>query len=215
MRVLTVVVVLFLFVGSGVAQEKNDPLAALRGLKPWEVPYVPLTVSDTLGAVDTLWLELAKGAKAGQWVLNFHVFNDESLFAMSFTLRHDSLMTADSASLTGTRIDFFQTKLLNKKPPVPNTTTIGLFSALAPGAQPLAPGKGLVLKMFFSAPPERPLTIRSVAPIPMPPNLELVTPAGTAIHPAIIRVGDEPPRKDAPPPKKKDARDKSGKKSGN
>lgn len=212
MRRLAVVFAVVSVFSLGYAQ-KADPLAPLKGLKPWEVPYLPLEVADTVGATDTLWLELVKGPKAGEWVLNFHVFNDESLFAFSLPLRHDSLISVDSVGLAGTRTDFFQTKLLNKKTSIPNTVTVGLFSALTPGAPLLPPGKGLVLKMFLKAPPARPITARSVAPIMMPPNLEFVMMNGTAIHPAVVRV--EQAFSDVPlPAAKPDLKPDKAKKSG-
>jgi hypothetical protein len=174
------------------AQEgkKEDPLSALKELKPWEVPFVFPTVHDTIGAADTLFLDLKKGEKEGAWVLHFHIFNDESLFALSFPVRHDSLLKFDSISLVGTRVDFFQTKMVNKPANVPNTVTVGLFSALNPMAPPLDPGRGLVMKMHFTAPVSRPISIRSVGTIAMPPGLEFVTPRGLAIHPAVVRMGD-------------------------
>ncbi len=122
--------------------------------------------------------------------MHFNVFNDESLFAVSFPVRHDSLLTFDSISLVGTRIDFFQTKMVNKPPSVPNTVTVGLFTALNPEAPPMPPGRGLVMKMFFTAPTSRPISIRSVATIKMPPSLEFVTPRGLPIHPVVVRIGD-------------------------
>jgi hypothetical protein len=174
-------------------KEKKEAVSELAKLKPWEVPYVPIRVNDTLGAVDTLFLEMKKGDKAGTWVMEFHVFNDESLFALAFPVRHDSLLKFDSISLAGTRIDFFQTKMVTQPPNVPNTVTVGLFSALNPSAPPLGPGRGLIMKMYFTAPASRPVSIRSAAPINMPPGLELVTPKGVPIHPAVVRLGDSAP----------------------
>lgn len=180
--------------------ETNPQANPLAGLKPWEVPFIPAPIQDTLGKVDTLFLDLKKGAKEGEWVLNFNVFNDESLFALSFPVRHDSLLAFDSISLAGTRIDFFQTKLVNKSPTVPNVVVVGLFSALSPDAPPMPPGNGLVMKMFFKAPASRPISIRSVATINMPPSLEFVTPRGTPVHPAVVRVGDSGPAAPAEKP---------------
>lgn len=175
----------------GFAQEakKENALSALTSLKPWEVPYVPIRVNDTIGTVDTFYMEMQKGAKEGEWVLHCSVFNDEPLFALSFPIRHDSLLSFDSISLVGTRADFFQTKMVNK-PSTPNTVTVGLFSALNPEAPPIEPGRGLVMKMYFKAPASRPVSIRSAAPIHMPPGLEFVTPKGLPIHPAVVRVGE-------------------------
>jgi len=170
--------------------KKEDPLSILTSLKPWEVPFIPPTVGDTIGAPDTLYLDLKKGEKEGAWVLHFHVFNDESLFALSFPIRHDSLMKFDSINLAGTRTDFFQTKMVNKPANVPNTVTVGLFTALNPTAPPMPPGNGLVMKMHFTAPASRPISIRSTATISMPPGLEFVTPRGLPIHPAVVRKGD-------------------------
>lgn len=186
------------------AQEgkKEDPMKVLTSLKPWEVPFIPASIMDTVGKVDTLFLEMKKGEQEGKWVLHFNIQNDESLFAMSFPIRHDSLMAFDSISLAGTRIDFFQTKMVNKAPAVPNTVVIGLFSALNPEAPPMPPGNGLVMKMYFTAPASRPVSIRSAAPINMPPGLELVTPRGTPIHPAVVRVGDAGPSAPAAKPEK-------------
>ncbi|MCI0330824.1 MAG: hypothetical protein L0196_07720 [candidate division Zixibacteria bacterium] len=171
-------------------KEKKDPLTLLTQLKPGEVPFLPPAVRDSLGAADTLFLDLQKGAKEGEWVLHFHVFNDESLFAFTFPIRHDSLMKFDSISLAGTRIDFFQTKLVNKSTKVANTVVVGLFSALSAGAPSMSPGNGLVMKMFFRAPASRPISIRSVATVSMQPNLEFVTPQGAPIYPAVVRLGD-------------------------
>ncbi|MCI0404939.1 MAG: hypothetical protein L0Z48_05525 [candidate division Zixibacteria bacterium] len=188
----------------GFAQEvkKEDPLSHLTSLKPWEVPYVPIRINDTIGQVDTLYLEMQKGAKDGEWVLHFSISNDEPLFAFSFPIRHDSLLSFDSVSLAGTRTDFFQTKMVNK-PNTPNTVTVGLFSALNPEAPPVEPGRGLVMKMYFKAPAARPVSIRSAAPIHMPPGLEFVTPQGLPIHPAVVRIGDSgaeaPAKKPAKP----------------
>ena len=186
------VVLLTLGFALAIAQEtkKEDPLKMLTSLKPWEVPYLPIKVNDTVGVVDTLFLEMLKGAQEGEWVLHFQVFNDESLFAMSFPIRHDSLLSYDSISLIGTRTDFFQTKIVNKPPNVPNTINVGLFTAMNPMALSMGPGKGLVLKMYLKAPVSRTVSIRSVAPILMPPGLEFVTPQGVAIHPAVVRIGD-------------------------
>ncbi len=194
------------------AQEtgKKEALSALTKLQPWEVPNIPIRVTDTLGVVDTLFLEMQKGSKGGEWVLHFHVFNDESLFALSFPVRHDSLLKFDSISLAGTRIDFFQTKMVNKPENVRNTVTVGLFTALNPMAPPMAPGRGLVMKMYFTAPASRPVSIRSVAPINMPPGLEFVTPRGTPIHPAVVRIGDGA----ADAPEKKPAGSSKTKKKG-
>ncbi|MGH8003441.1 MAG: hypothetical protein ACRECJ_01795 [Limisphaerales bacterium] len=196
----------FLVMGFGLAfaqgSKKENPLSQLTSLKPWEVPYVPIRVDDTIGGVDTLFLEMKKGAKEGEWVLHFNILNDESLFAMSFPIRNDSLLAFDSISLAGTRIDFFQTKMVNKSPTVANTITVGLFSALNPEAPPLPPGNGLVMKMYFKAPASRPVSIRSAAPINMPPGLEFVTPRGLPIHPAVVRVGDAA----SPAPEKKPAK---------
>lgn len=182
--------------------EKKDPLSELTSLKLWEVPFIPPSVLDTVATPDTLFLDLKKGAKEGEWVLDHIVFNDEPLFALSFTLRHDSLMNFDSISVVGTRIDFFQTKMVNKPTNVPNTVTVGLFSALSPQAPPLTPGRGSVMKMYFTAPPSRPISIRSVAPINMPPGLEFVTPEGGPIHPVVVRIGDA----GTPAPEKKPAK---------
>ncbi len=184
--------------------KKGDPLAPLSTLKPWEVPFVEMPIQDARGAVDTLWMDLQKGGKPGEWVLYLSVFNDESLFALSFTLRHDSLMTVDSMSVAGTRLDFFETKIMDKKPRhFPHTVTMGLFSALNPTAPSLAPGKGTVLKLFYHAPPERPISVRSVAPILMPPSLSFVMPGAQAtIRPVIVRVGDAPPPKPVKTPSK-------------
>ncbi len=180
----------FIFV-SAQDKEKKDPLSLLAQLKPWEVPFLPPTVRDTLGAVDTLFLDLQKESKKeGEWVLQFNVFNDESLFAFTFAIRHDSLMQFDSISLVGTRIDFFQTKLVNKSTKVPHTVTVGLFSALSAGAPPVGAGYGPVMRMYFRAPASRPISIRSVATINMQPGLEFVTPQGTPIHPVVVRMGD-------------------------
>lgn len=186
-------VLLVLGYSFGFAQDnkKEDPLGALRALKPWEVPFIAPVVTDTLGAPDTLFLDLKKGEKEGEWVLHFHVFNDESLFALSFPVRHDSLMKFDSISLVGTRIDFFQTKMVNKPANVPNTVTVGLFSALNPMSPSLVPGRGVVLKMHFTAPASRPISVRSVGTISMPPGLEFVTPRGLGLHPAVVRLGDK------------------------
>jgi hypothetical protein len=57
-------------------------------------------------------------------------------------------------------------------------------------APSLPPGRGLVSKLYFKAPIARPLSIRSVAPILMPPTLEFVLPKGAAVHPAIVRIGE-------------------------
>ncbi len=173
------------------AEEGKNPLA---DLKPGDVPYVPLAVGDGVGATDTLWMDMQKGAKVGEWVLYMSVFNDESLFALSFPIRYEPSMSFDSASLVGTRLDFFQTKMVNKNPVGLNerlkVVTVGLFSALNPSAPPVPPGKGLALKLFFKAPIAAPISGRSVAPIMMPPNLEFVMAKGTAIHPVVVRVGD-------------------------
>lgn len=188
-------------------KDTKAPVSPLAGLEPWEVPFIPPNVEDTLGAVDTLFLDLKKGDKEGEWVVHHSVFNDEPLFALSFTLRHDSLMTFDSISLVGTRIEFFQTQMVNRPPEVPNTITVGLFTALNPQAPPLEPGRGLVMKMHFRAPASRPISIRSVATINMPPGLEFVTPQGTPIHPAVVRIGDGaaavPPEKAEPAKRKR------------
>lgn len=192
MRKLWIVLTAAIFGFSGVfaAGEKTSPTAEL---KPWEVPNIALPIDDAFGAQDTLWLDLQKGKTSGavtEWVLYLSAFNDESLFAISFAIRHDSLMTFDSISLAGTRIDFFQTKIVNKKTAIPNTVTVGLFTALSPGAPPVPPGKGLVTKMYYKAPAARPISIRSVAPILMPPGLEFVTPKGGSAHPVVVRLGD-------------------------
>ncbi|HXF49654.1 MAG TPA: hypothetical protein VNL73_09570 [Verrucomicrobiae bacterium] len=177
--------------GPAFGQEKTkEALSPLTSLKPWEVPYVPIRINDTIGAVDTFYMEMQKGGKEGEWVLHCSIFNDEPLFALSFPIRHDSLLSFDSISLLGTRIDFFQTKMVNKPQNVPNTVTVGLFSALNPEAPPLEPGRGLIMKMFFRAPAARPVSIRSAAPLNMPPGLEFVTPKGLPIHPAVVRVGE-------------------------
>lgn len=179
-------------------KESKQAVSPLAGFKPWEVPFIPPEVEDSFGAADTLFLELQKGEKEGAWVLFFHVFNDESLFALSFPVRHDSLMAFDSISIEGTRVDFFQTKMVNKPPSVPNTVTVGLFTAMNPMAASLPPGRGLVMKMFFTAPASRPISIRSVATIKMPPSLEFVVPRGIGIHPAVVRVGDSPASEEKP-----------------
>lgn len=210
MRRIGLSLVLLVFCFAALWSQQKDSkalLSPLAGLKPWEVPFIPPTVEDTIGLVDTLFLDLKKGEKEGQWVLHFNVFNDESLFALSFPVRHDSLLAFDSISLAGTRIDFFQTKMVNKPPSVPNTVTVGLFTALNPEALPLPPGRGLVMKMFFTAPASRPISIRSVATIKMPPSLEFVTPRGLPIHPVVVRIGDSatasPDEKSAKPASKR------------
>ncbi len=186
--------------------KKEDALMMLANLKPWEVPYIAPPVKDTLGVVDTLFMEMLKGKGEGEWVLQFHVFNDESLFALSFPIRHDSLLTFDSISLEGTRADFFQLKMVNKVNDTAkkvNAVTVGLFSALMPNAPTIEPGRGTVMRMYFQAPAGRPVSIRSVAPIyNMPPGLEFVNPKGVPIHPAVVRIGDSP----SPAPEKKPAK---------
>ena len=119
MRRVGLLLVLLVFCFTTIwSQQKNtkEPASPLAGFKPWEVPFIPPTVEDTIGSVDTLFLDLKKGEKEGAWILYFNVFNDESLFAVSFPVRHDSLLVFDSISLVGTRIDFFQTKMVNKPP---------------------------------------------------------------------------------------------------
>ena len=74
----------------------------------------------------------------------------------------------------------------------------------------MPPGRGLVMKMFFTAPASRPISIRSVATIKMPPSLEFVTPRGLPIHPVVVRIGDSvtasPDEKPAKPVSKRKRR---------
>lgn len=111
-----------------------------------------LAQTDPIGKVDTLSL-VVETIGNGKWMVTASLWNDENLAAIDIPLKYSAgvaRVAIDSVSFAGTRVDGFEQRTAQIDS-VKQVMHFGGFAYILSQKPPLAPGKGEVGRIFFSA----------------------------------------------------------------
>lgn len=145
--------------------------------------------NDPVGITDTVTLKI-ETISENKWMVSAHVWNDEDLAALDIPIRYTAGVArvfVDSVSFENTRISYFA----QKYSPVDTANQVMHFGGLAymgTDRPPLAPGEGVVARIYFSTKGDKkpgPFTVDTTT---APPNstLMLVDRNAKIIIPALI-----------------------------
>ncbi len=143
---------------------------------------------DPIGKIDTVTLVVDNPAP-GNWIITASVWNDEEIAAIDIPIKYTAGMAklrVDSVAYGGTRMEFFA----QKYNPIDTANQImhfGGFAYMGPDKPPMAPGDGVVAKIYISAYGEKKPGAFAVDTCYMEPNstLMLVDKNAKIIIPAL------------------------------
>lgn len=131
--------------------------------------------NDPIGKTDTVTLKI-ETLSENKWMVSVHVWNDEDLAALDIPIRFTAgvaRVMVDSVSFKNTRISYFAQKYA----PIDTANQIMHFGGIAymgTDKPPLAPGEGVVARVYFSVAGDKkpgPFTVDTTT---VPPNSTLM-----------------------------------------
>lgn len=134
-----------------------------------------LAQNDPIGKIDTVTLKI-ETLSENKWMVTAHLWNDEELAALDIPIRFTAgiaRVLIDSISFKDTRISYFA----QKYSPVDTLNQVAHFGGLAylgPDKPPLAPGEGVVARIYFSVKGDTKAGLFTVDTTTVPPNSSLM-----------------------------------------